>query len=185
MGVLTLIHIYKAPAHNRSCATQEDVMRMLQLQRRFACLDLCLSLLCAKSCYSHGSHTRVHCTPYTVHRTYEYSCDCAVKECHFYVINICSRSALTSYLPTLLHPPHHPLYIFTAVNHQEQQGINAMKTQFTVGSQIYLTWFCFGKHWLKMLILTYLNKFSFPVISNQRAGGNVSEFGQIPPPLCG
>ena len=80
---------------------------------------------------------------------------------------------------------HHPLYIFTAVNHQEQQGINAMKTQFTVGSQIYLTWFCFRKHWLKMLILTYLNKFSFPLISNQRAGGNVSEFGQIPPPLCG
>ena len=36
-----------------------------------------------------------------------------------------------------------------------------------------------------MLILTYLNKFSFPLISNQRAGGNVSEFGQIPPPLCG
>ena len=136
MGVLTLIHIYKAPAHNRSCATQEDDKRMLQLQRQFACLDLCLSLLFAKSCYSHGSHTRVHCTPYTVHRTYEYSCDCAVKECHFYVINICSRSALTSYLPTLLQPP--PLYIFTAVNHQEQQGINAMKTQFTEGSQIYL-----------------------------------------------
>ena len=113
MGVLTLIHIYKAPAHNRSCATQEDVMRMLQLQRRFACLDLCLSLLCAKSCYSHGSHTRVHCTPYTVHRTYEYSCDCAVKECHFYVINICSRSALTSYLPTLLHPPP-PLHIYSS-----------------------------------------------------------------------
>ena len=177
MGVLTLIHIYKAPAHNRSCATQEDDKRMLQLQRQFAGLDLCRSLLCAKSCYSHGSHMRVH---YTL-----YNCDCAVKECHFYVINICSRSALPSYLPTLLHPPHHPLYIFTAVNHQEQQGINAMKTQFTVESQIYLTWFCFGKHWLKMLILTYLNKFSFPLISNQRAGGNVSEFGQIPPPLCG
>ena len=62
MGVLTLIHIYKAPAHNRSCATQEDVMRMLQFQRQFACLDLCLSLLCAKSCYSHGSNLRVHRT---------------------------------------------------------------------------------------------------------------------------
>ena len=105
MGVLTLIHIYKAPAHNRSCATQEDDKRMLQLQRQFACLDLCLSLLFAKSCYSHGSHMRVH---YTL-----YNCDCAVKECHFYVINICSRSALTSYLPTLLHPPP-PLHIYSS-----------------------------------------------------------------------
>ena len=105
MGVLTLIHIYKAPAHNRSCATQEDNTRMLQLQRQFAGLDLCRSLLCAKSCYSHGSHMRVH---YTL-----YNCDCAVKECHFYVINICSRSALTSYLPTLLHPPP-PLHIYSS-----------------------------------------------------------------------
>ena len=105
MGVLTLIHIYKAPTHNRSCATQEDDKRMLQLQRQFAGLDLCRSLLCAKSCYSHGSHMRVH---YTL-----YNCDCAVKECHFYVINICSRSALTSYLPTLLHPPP-PLHIYSS-----------------------------------------------------------------------
>ena len=112
MGVLTLIHIYKGPAHNRSCATQEDDVRMLQLQRQFACLDLCLSLLCAKSCYSHGSNMRVHCTLYTVHCTL-YSCDCAVKECHFYVINICSRSALPSYLPTLLHPPP-PLHIYSS-----------------------------------------------------------------------
>ena len=49
---------------------------------------------------------------YSVHCTL-YSCDCAVKECHFYVINICSRSALTSYLPTLLHPPP-PLHIYSS-----------------------------------------------------------------------
>ena len=135
MGVLTLIHIYKAPAHNRSCATKDDDMRMLQLQRQFACLDLCLSLLFAKSCYSHGSHTRVHCTPYTVHMstvvivqsknaTFMSSIFAAGLACH-HIYPLCSS--------------HHPLYIFTAVNHQEQQGINAMKTQFTVESQIYLT----------------------------------------------
>ena len=57
------------------------------------------------SCYSRGSNMRVHRTLY--------SCDCAVKECHFYVINICSRSALPSYLPTLLHPPP-PLHIYSS-----------------------------------------------------------------------
>ena len=100
MGVLTLIHIYKAPAHNRSCATQEDDVRMLQLQRQFACLDLCLVIPMVAICV------------YTVHCTL-YSCDCAVKECHFYVINICSRSALPSYLPTLLHPPP-PIHIYSS-----------------------------------------------------------------------
>ena len=107
MGVLTLIHIYKAPAHNRSCATQEDDVRMLQLQRQFACLDLCLVIPMVAICVY-----TVHCTPYTVHCTL-YSCDCAVKECHFYVINICSRSALPSYLPTLLHPPP-PIHIYSS-----------------------------------------------------------------------
>ena len=125
MGVLTLIHIYKAPAHNRSCATQEDDMRMLQLQRQFACLDLCLVIPMVAICVY-----TVHCTPYTVNctvvivqsknATFMSSIFAAGLPCH-HIYPLCST--------------HHPLYIFTAVNHQEQQGINAMKTQFTVGTR--------------------------------------------------
>ena len=139
MGVLTLIHIYKAPAHNRSCATQEDDTRMLQLQRQFACLDLCLSLLCAKSCYSHGSNMRVpvQCTLYTVHSTL-YTVHCTVvivqsKNATF--MSSIFAAGLPCHHIYPLCSTHHPLYIFTAVNHQEQQGINAMKTQFTVGTR--------------------------------------------------